>query len=353
MLSKIRIRNFQSIQECDIPVGGLTVIVGPSDVGKSAIVRAITAVAENRRSGDCIRRGARQAQVALIFDDVSVLWQRDKSVHYVVSRSGERSTYDKVGASVPSEVEEALRMGGVSTKDSVSVRLNLASQFDPPFLISESSPTKAKLLSTITGAGFLLEMAAVIVRRQRDISRGLEILTTEFNRQEALVKQYSVVDEVKAELIEAVDSFTHLQKLREAALRLYQADKSVQIAQSNLAFAERSIVPAELLESIDEQLVLLVVLFAFIDDIEDIRTRVSYAALIASRPVVDAGNLEPDFRGLDNIIAIINAIENGNVATAKLVDRAHNQEVDLQLAVENEEAMRRELGICPLCGAVM
>ena len=134
MLKQIKIRDFQSIAKADIPIGGLTVIVGKSDVGKSALVRAMSAVVYSRRGADIIRSGAKQARVALQFDDGVVVWERAKSVRFMLRKENEEpSEYSKVGVAVPQEIEDFHRLGGIEVGDN-EVRLTLANQFDPPFL---------------------------------------------------------------------------------------------------------------------------------------------------------------------------------------------------------------------------
>ena len=43
-LETLEISNFQSVEKADIQLGGFTVIVGPSNSGKSALLRALRAV---------------------------------------------------------------------------------------------------------------------------------------------------------------------------------------------------------------------------------------------------------------------------------------------------------------------
>ncbi len=69
MLREIRVKNYQSLRDVKIVPGDFTVIVGESDVGKSALVRAIKAPLINRTGQDFISDGAKQAGVALSFND--------------------------------------------------------------------------------------------------------------------------------------------------------------------------------------------------------------------------------------------------------------------------------------------
>lgn len=66
-IKRIRIENFQSHKDTELSFSdGLNVIVGPSDQGKSAIIRAIKWVLYNEPRGtDFIRQGTNSARVTL------------------------------------------------------------------------------------------------------------------------------------------------------------------------------------------------------------------------------------------------------------------------------------------------
>lgn len=66
---KVHIENFQSIREADLEVDGLTIITGQNNSGKSAIMRAIRAVFQNRRGSNFIHEGQDHCTVRIDFDD--------------------------------------------------------------------------------------------------------------------------------------------------------------------------------------------------------------------------------------------------------------------------------------------
>lgn len=70
-IKKIILQNFQSHKYTVIELDEeLNVIVGPSDSGKSAIIRALKWVLYNEPAGDFfIREGEREASVTLEFSD--------------------------------------------------------------------------------------------------------------------------------------------------------------------------------------------------------------------------------------------------------------------------------------------
>ncbi|KKL16634.1 hypothetical protein LCGC14_2493640, partial [marine sediment metagenome] len=56
-LSRIHIKNFQSVEDATLELGNLTCLVGAGDCGKSAFLRAIRAVCLNDAVDEDIRHG--------------------------------------------------------------------------------------------------------------------------------------------------------------------------------------------------------------------------------------------------------------------------------------------------------
>lgn len=100
----VRIRNFQSLQLVELDVQGLTVVLGPSNLGKSALVRAISSAFYGSPGDDFVRRGASETSVEILNAPkigggyFSVEWRKGKGVNRFVI---DGVTYDKVARDVP------------------------------------------------------------------------------------------------------------------------------------------------------------------------------------------------------------------------------------------------------------
>lgn len=195
---RVMIRNFQSHANTTLepaPEGQLTVIVGPSDVGKTAILRALRWLFYNRPQGDEFRRAGT--------DLVSVTVETTDG--HVVTRSRSSSTnryfVDNVtlegfGSDVPLEVQEATGVRPVRIADQ-ELEVNIARQLDPPFLGSGiSGPARAKVLGALAGVD-------VVDRASRNLG-------TELHRGRQEVKRLET--EVES-LQERLSQYTHLAKL--------------------------------------------------------------------------------------------------------------------------------------------
>lgn len=90
-LVHIAIVGFQSLRRIDVELGQITTIVGHSDSGKSAFIRAIKSASLNRRGADFLSHGASACAVRLKFaDGASVLWKRSlNSAQYFLELPGQ------------------------------------------------------------------------------------------------------------------------------------------------------------------------------------------------------------------------------------------------------------------------
>ena len=81
MLTGLRIVNYQSHKRTDVPLGLFTVITGPSNVGKSSMIRAGSLAARNASGTSYIRVGAKSCAVILtgVSADGTSLGGRDRA----------------------------------------------------------------------------------------------------------------------------------------------------------------------------------------------------------------------------------------------------------------------------------
>src|SRR5690606_23498632 len=147
-LARVRIRNYQSHADTVLepaPAGQLTVIVGPSDVGKTAILRALRWLYFNRPQGDDFRRvGTEHTMVTVeTTDGRTVTRSRSaETIGYVV----DGIILEGFGLDVPLEVQETTGVRPVQIAGE-ELEVNIARQLDPPFLGSGiSGPARAKAL---------------------------------------------------------------------------------------------------------------------------------------------------------------------------------------------------------------
>lgn len=100
---KVRVRNFQSIEDGTIVIDGLTSLTGTNNAGKSAMFRAIRGVFTNTRGHAFVRLGTSHSTVDIedLDDGRTLTWEKGPKVNrYVIN--GKK--FDRVGHGVPPEV---------------------------------------------------------------------------------------------------------------------------------------------------------------------------------------------------------------------------------------------------------
>lgn len=129
MIRNLNIQNFQSHENSTLEFHkGLNVIVGPSDIGKTAILRALKLLIWNRPGGDSFRSDwGGDTSVKIETKNHSITRSKTKSSNEY--RLNELSPFKAFGTNVPEEIQKALNFD----------EINLQEQHDKSFLISETS----------------------------------------------------------------------------------------------------------------------------------------------------------------------------------------------------------------------
>lgn len=140
MIDRLVIADFQCHAKLDLRLNpGVTAVVGASDVGKSAVLRALRWLALNAPSGvEFVRHGAKQANVALRVGGTWVQRRRSKAENVYQVADGDPHQLERGGA-VPKAVADLLNVGPV----------NFAGQHDPPFWLSDTPGRVAQALNEI------------------------------------------------------------------------------------------------------------------------------------------------------------------------------------------------------------
>ena len=106
MLTQIELTDFQCHKSLTLNLGKITTLVGPSDSGKSAIIRALDwAIFNNGKKALLIRRGAKTASITITVDAHTVT-RTTKDNSYVV----DGTELSAIGRSVPVDVPNIFRM---------------------------------------------------------------------------------------------------------------------------------------------------------------------------------------------------------------------------------------------------
>jgi len=157
MIESLVVKNLESHKNTQMDFHqGVNVIVGETDSGKSAIMRAFKLVIKNRPAGDgMLMKGEGEACAEIVVGGQKVQRIKGKENLY---RIGNRE-YRSFGQTVPDDVQVLLNMGD----------LNMKSQLEMPFLLDSSSGEVSKFFNSIIRLDVIDEAFRVAVKdiRQR------------------------------------------------------------------------------------------------------------------------------------------------------------------------------------------
>lgn len=260
---KVKIKNFQSIEDASLEIKGFTVIVGRSNIGKSAIVRSIEGALTNLGGDAFVRMGEHHTEVELETDTLNLKWTKGGGLNDYEINGVE---YQSVGRGSPPAVAEAGFKDVEVSRGSVSVQV--ASQFNPIFLLDPSQISGSLAAEVVSDVGRLGELQEALrnagkdkrslenvqrVRRKdllqvnEDLSSyddldSLNLLYDNLQELKAdiqeLKEEISSYEEVKLQYEEALQALAHYEGASDVVVPDWDGDKSVKRIEALEAFRD-------------------------------------------------------------------------------------------------------------------
>lgn len=203
----VSIRNFQSIAELDFEVSGLTVVVGKSNIGKSAILRAISDSILNAPVAALVRKGSKFCSVEMKSKDWEFRWEKGGGVsRYFIPIANDRPL-DKVGAG---QIEPIAQMGFQSVKiGRKESHPWYANQFDPLFLLNETGSSVTDFISEVSQLQILQDAITISARDRKHSLDEIRVRTDDLEQLNLKINQVDSVSElekISGELLEQLAS---------------------------------------------------------------------------------------------------------------------------------------------------
>ncbi len=201
MLEMLEISNFQSHETTKLELDpGVNVILGPSDNGKSAVLRALFWLIQNKPDGlgfvshwNLTEKGTlkKATAVALTYDDgKKVIRRRTKDLNqYEV----EGKTLDAVGRDVPPDVEHALDI----------TEINIQRQLDPHFLLSDSAGEVARIFNRTIRLDDIDKLLALVEQKKRATKNAGETAALELTRVLEEIAKLNWIDDTEVLIAKA------------------------------------------------------------------------------------------------------------------------------------------------------
>jgi exonuclease SbcC len=210
MIKSLEITNFQSHKDSALEFSdGVNIIIGQSDSGKSAILRALRWCIWNRPSGDAIRsHWGGKTSTTIVTDEGWIIRSKDKEEEYQLQRNNKILSFKAFRTDVPKEIQDALNI----------TEVNLAQQLDQPFLLSDTAGEVASYFNKIA--------------RLDKIDTGTQNVNKEINELTSTIGKEATKDRPATGLIkqikeaeEQLKKFVHLEKFEIDLEVLEEMDK--------------------------------------------------------------------------------------------------------------------------------
>jgi DNA repair exonuclease SbcCD ATPase subunit len=261
-ITQVKLKNFQDHADTTIDfTNGINLIVGSSDAGKSAILRAINLVFHNNFKRDTyIRHGEKECSVSVKFSDgveVTRIKGEDVNSYLLTDAEGNIHSFPKVGTGIPDEIKKNL---GNPPLDDKKRPISYADQMSSLFLVDLSSSDLPRTLSELTGIQHLQTSAELLSKTARSYDRSIKDKKEKIEKLETELDNYSYVDK-DLERIEDI-----VEKLKDVNNQIEKSNRArFFIEQNNKIFTEAKQIKvklakekafAELKENFDELLLL-------------------------------------------------------------------------------------------------
>jgi DNA repair ATPase RecN len=219
----IEVKGFQSAEDVKFVIDGFTAIVGRSNIGKSALVRALKCALTNaegvsfvRHGPECARvlRGVKTckcfASVHIVTEGFDLLWEKGDSVYRYTFN---KSEYDHPGKGIP----EFLANNGlapVRVGDGAGC-IQISNQFYPIFLLDQSGGVVAETISDVSKLTRINKATKLVEKDRRDLQATKKVREKDFDNLRLRLCTYEGLDvalqkvngvEGQFEVIEASES---------------------------------------------------------------------------------------------------------------------------------------------------
>ena len=234
MIKGIQISNFQSHQETELEFSpGVNLIIGQSDSGKTAIIRALRWLVWNRPLGDAFRsHWGGDTSVVLKTDDCVVERFKGKEDYYKLS--GLDEPFKAFGTKPPEEIAQSL---GLS-------ELNLQNQHDNAFLISNNPGEVARHFNKVANIDKIDSSLKAVESWVRKLRQDVQATEEEITRHEKHLEGFDYLDKMEAD-VEALEVLEgEKEKLGSGIGRLSNLLTEIAQVEENIQQAS-SLLPAE------------------------------------------------------------------------------------------------------------
>lgn len=230
MIKTLYVQNVQSHKKSLLEFHpGLNIIIGKSDSGKTALLRALRYIIRNRPTGDSlVSNWGGDMRVSVTTEETRVSRNRGKENTYVLGEAGagEFSVFRAFGTEVPVEIQKVLDFDEVS----------LQSQMDAPFLLATTT-SPGEVAAHFNKIAHIDKIDVATKKVQRAISRIEDDIKSDTRALEKMEEQlvaYSHIPKMEAEIEVLEDLEKRVSQIKGKHQGLFALLKSIQTVDAQL-----------------------------------------------------------------------------------------------------------------------
>jgi exonuclease SbcC len=373
MLERIELHNFQCHKDLEIKFGKITTLVGPSDSGKTTVLRALKWLFFNsEKTKQICRRGETEVSVSVVVDGRKIT-RTNKNNSYTI----DNADFNAIGRAIPPEVQNILKVQPQNNQD----------QHDPYFWFRDSGSALVANLNKVVDLTKLDEWIKKGTSIEKEYRNALEYHTktkAELETKAYALKHYRKLDEELKEIEEVAEeikskkqAYKDLEDLLICILdtenKLKKQEEYVDDLKKLVSEYEKIYTKKQKADDLEQIIIKrdnLVYRIGQIDDLLSIPLHIeelmekqkrlnSLEAIVIE--ILKAERYCKEFSSVSELSAscneLVKRINKYNEMSALLqkLNTATNETERLNREVEEikDEIQERTGGICPLCGGVL
>lgn len=350
MLQSVTLKNFQSHKNSKLNFDkGVNVIVGTSDSGKSAILRALNSCIYGELPNTYRTYNSDETEVSIDVSDKTVTRRRgDKTNEYQVNNS----FYKALNRTVPEDIVNLFNMNDI----------NIQYQLDGPFLLSETPGEVAKRLNKTVNLDIIDSSTKQINTMRNDVNSALKHQTEQATKYEDDLKVYANLDSFEqcinelADITEKRDALRQdIQTIAGICAEIQSANLRIEFYNKNKTSLVKVLNKLNKITALDEDVCVLKDTFNDLNTILKSYQEVLSKIKISQKAVKEGNTCLKALNTITNIIERGKEIREVHTTLNNIVEayklcmntlELHNTKLKKQKA-ELEEIMP---DVCPLCG---
>lgn len=351
MIGSIEFENFQSHENSILKFSpGINAITGPSDSGKSAVLRAFYWVVNNRPSGESFisywakndkGKQIKPTFVKIINQKGEMERRRDSSFNgYIENVLDGEKELEAVRTDVPEEVQSFFNLSEV----------NIQKQMDAPFLLSETSGEVARFFNRIIKLDEIDTALSLIDSKKRTSNNTIKNLQFQIEENEKSLKKYEWIEKTEP-LIEKWEKINN--KINEKTTLKNNVEESIQQMEFNTYKMKKLTPLINLQDKVDEIQKINVNIGIKDSELVNLKSsldnwEITQLNIEKTKPLLE---LETSVDKLLNLMEEIQELSEKKENYSKSLENF--QEISQKIPIISKElkTLEKQLpDVCPLCG---